>query len=530
MTTKRLERKRHFRRYSQIVLVVAKHRLAKTIKTMGLGQPLPFRWASWLSPSKPWRKDMHTAPQHVRMALEELGTTFVKIGQILSTRVDLLPAEFVVELEKLQNSLQPVSVEVIKERILVELGRPVEELFATFDPNPIGVASIGQAHSATLHDGTEVVVKARKPGVADQVKTDLEILHNLAAALARRQVGPQQYNLVAIVDEIAQTLLLEMDYAREGHSAEHFAQLFLEDPTVHIPKIHWNLTTSRILTMERIHGVKISDMSALEKAGIDRNELALRCVNIWLKMLFEGVAFHADPHPGNIFLEKDGRLALLDFGMVGMVDDEMRENLATAFQAILAGDADLLADSLIELGAVPSAHDGSREKLRSDLKHFLNLYPNLTVAELTVGVKLKELFTVIRSNQIQLPSNTFILLKTVVMAESLAVGLNPDFVIITALEPHIRRLMKKRYSLSTIVGRMPAAAGELAVMGMQLPRRLKRLLRSVELGEINVRTHVTGLDHSINQLDKLVHRLVVGFVLGSVIIALAVLATGYRLL
>ncbi len=529
MTTKRQTRKRHFSRYSQVVMVVAKHRLAKSMQTLGIGHLLPFRWASWFPPRNPWRKDIYTEPEHVRMAIEELGTTFVKIGQILSTRVDLLPAEFIVELAKLQDSLKPVSVEVIKERIRSELGRPVEDLFAAFDENPIGVASIGQAHAATLHDGTEVVVKTRKPEVAEQVETDLEILHDLAVAATRRQVGPQQYNLIAIVDEIAEALTLEMDYDREGHSAEHFAKFFMGDPTVHIPKVFWEYSTSRVLTIERIRGITIRDTQALEKAEVDRKELAVRCVDIWLKMLFEGVAFHADPHPGNLFLEPDGRLALIDFGMVGLVDDEMREHLALALKGILEGDADLLVDSLVELGAVPSrTYDGSREKLRSDLKHFLNLYPNLTVAELAVGVKLEELFTVIRNNHIQLPSNTFILLKTVIMAESLGAGLNPDFVVMPVLEPHIKRLIQRKYSLSTIANRLPGVAGELAVLGLQLPRRLTRLLKAFEIGEINVRTQITGLEQPVNRLDRLVNRMLLGFLAGSVILALAILAAVYR--
>ena len=521
-------RKRHFQRYSQIVRVVAKHRLGEGIASMGMGNPLPFRWASWFYPHNPWAKRTLTEPIHVRMALEELGTTFIKIGQILSTRVDLLPAEFALELAKLQNSLKPLPIDVIKATIRAELGRPVEELFATFDPTPVGVASIGQAHPATLHDGTEVVVKTQKPGVAEQVEIDLEILHDLAERAATRQTGHQQYNLVAIVEELTEALHVEMDYMREGHSAEHFAHFFKDDSTVHVPKIFWEYTSTRILTMERIRGVKITQVKELEAAGIDRKVLAVRCVDIWLKMLFEGVAFHADPPPGNLFLEADGRLALIDFGMVGLVDDEMRTLLARAFHAILEGDVDLLLDSLMELGAVPPASRGSRDRLRADLKHFLNLYPNLTVAELTVGVKLEELFSVIRKNDIQLPSNTFILLKTVVMAESLGAGLDRDLVVMPVLQPHIKALLTRRYSPEAILKQLPQAGAELLVIGMQLPRRLNRLVRSIEQGEINIGAHAIGMTQHIDHLERLGNRLMLGFLAGSIVIAVALLISVYH--
>lgn len=502
---------------------MVKHRLGHFAKTLGIEQYVPFYWAI---PSLPRRKDEFTQPEHVRMALEELGTTFVKVGQILSTRADLLPPEYLEQLSKLQSSLQPLPLEVIEQAISDELRKPFHDIFATFDPVPVGVASIGQAHAATLHDGTEVVVKVRKPGVVEQVAQDLDILFGLATAADKEWEGADHYDLVGIAQELADTLRAELDYVREGHNADHFAKLFSDDPTIHIPKIFWEFTTSRVITMERIRGIHITDVETLSKEGFDRKLLAVRAVNVWLKMIFEDGAFHADPHPGNIFVEKNGHLGIIDFGMVGMVDDEIREHLASAIQGIFEQDVDLLADSIMEMGAV--GRSGSRDSLRRDLKHFMNLYPTLSLEELKVHIKLNELFAVVHRNHLQLPSNTFLLLKTVVMAEGIGEKLDPDFEIIPVVEPHVRRLIKKRLSPSLLSDRLPSAAADLAILGMELPRRLIRLVKSAERGETRIKTEVSGLEPHVRKLEQLINRMILGIIAAAFINGLAVLVSVYH--
>jgi len=493
------------------------------LRTLGLERFLPLRW---VPPGNPWRKQPFTKPQRMRMALEELGTTFVKVGQIVSTRTDLLPPEFAVELTKLQDSLQPLPLDVIEKAISAELGRPVNEVFASFDPHPVGVASIGQAHAATLRDGTEVVVKARKPGVAGQVEEDLDILRQLAASSAQRWEGAQDYDLVGIVEEIAETLMAEMDYVKEGHNAEYFARFFQEDPSIHIPKILWEFTGPRVITLERIRGISILDGASLEKGGFDRKELAKRCVNLWLKMVFEGEVFHADPHPGNLFVEKDGRLGLIDFGMVGIVDNEVRKHLATALKAILDRDVDLLIDSLMDLGAVPP--EGSRESLRKDLKHVMGHYPKLSMAELKVNSNLGELLTVLRRNRIQLPSNSFLLLKTMAMVQSLGKGLDSGFDIFPLLEPNVNRVLKERFSPSAIIRRLPSAAADFANLSMELPQRVSRVMKSIERGEVKVRVDATGLERHLEHLERMVNRVVIGLVVAALIIGVAIFVLTLR--
>lgn len=510
-------RGRHFARYRQIAGVLVKHRLGELIRTLELERYLPFHW---VPPDTRFRRANLSRSVRTRMALEELGTTFVKVGQILSTRTDILPPDYTQELTKLQNSLQPLPLDVVKKVIADEVHRPVEEIFASFEPQALGVASIGQAHAATLRDGTEVVVKVQKPGVMEQVIVDIDILRQVAATAAQRTQYAQQYDLARIVEEIAETLTDEMNYMREGRSAEHFAQFFQNDPLIHIPKVHWEYTTARVITLERIRGIGILDVQGLDKAGINRKELAGRTVNIWLKMVFEDEIFHADPHPGNVFVEADGRLGLVDFGMIGIIDDEVRDHLASAVKSVVDRDVDTLADSLMDMGAITRA--GSRENLRTDLKHLMGHYP-LSATKLRSPANFGELLSVMRRNAVQLPDNTFLLLKALSMAQSLGRGLDVNYDFFQQLTPHVEKIVKERYSLTAVLRRLPGALSGLALTGAGLPQRIFRITRAMERGELNIRTDVSGLERHLEHLERLVNRMVLGMVAAAVILGLAIL-------
>ncbi|MBI4180387.1 MAG: AarF/ABC1/UbiB kinase family protein [Chloroflexi bacterium] len=523
IATQRRKEGRHFGRYRQITSVLIKYRLDELIRTLGLERFLPFRW---VPPGNPWRKEVYSKSQRTRMALEELGTTFVKMGQILSTRSDVLPSDFIQELTKLQASLAPIPLEMVERVINDELGRPAGELFASFEPKPLGVASIGQAHAATLTDGTEVVVKVQKPGVKEQVTEDLEIMRQMAVSAARHGEGWQQYNLTGLVEEIADTLTGELDYIREGHSAEHFARFFQDDPRVHIPKVFWNCTTPRVITLERIRGISTLDVAALDEAKFDRKELAQRSAGLWVKMVFENTIFHADPHPGNLFIESDGRLGLVDFGMIGLVDDEVRGYLVSTVKAMLDRDVDLLIDSLVDLGAITPA--GSKESLRKDLKHIMGHYPLLT-EDLNLTSNMGELFAVVRRNHVQLPGNTFLLLKTMTMAQGLGQRLDPDFDFFALLAPSADSILKKRYQPSAILRRLPSTVAELALFGIGLPNRLVRIVKSIERGELTIRADVSGVERHLEHLERLVNKAIIGLIVAAVILALAIAFLAYKM-
>ena len=518
----------HFTRYRQIAMILGKYRLDKVLKYVGFRN---YIFVGWLLRGNPWRKMSYTEPERMRMAIEELGTTFVKLGQILSTRADLLPPEYTKELSKLQNSLKPLPVELMKDVISDDLGRPVGEVFSQFVSAPVGVASIGQVYACTVKDGPEVVVKVQKPGVPEIVAEDMYILGRAAVAATKYWKGAQQYDLVGIVQEIADTIRTETDYIQEGHNAEYFAWFFKGDLTIHIPTIFWESTTPRVITMERIHGIGILDVRALDKAGFDRKELAKRAVSIWLKMVFAGEAFHADPHPGNLFVEPDGRLGLLDFGMVVTVDNEVRWHLANALKAILDRNPDMLIDALIELGAISLRVEGSRASLRKDMKYVMGHFSttHLLKRSESVSYNLEQLFTMLRRNRIQLPSNTFLLLKTIVMAQSLGRGLDPELDIAPLLQSSVIRAIRKRYSIIAALRRMPVAAAELASLVGGLPQRFDRMMKTAERGEMQVRADISGVEKYINNLKQLVTRSVIIILGASIIIGLALFFVGTRL-
>ncbi|HEU4388911.1 MAG TPA: AarF/UbiB family protein, partial [Blastocatellia bacterium] len=335
----------HLKRSRELAEVFARHGLGYLASIVGLERFLSFP-RGLLGQAA----ESITRPEHLRMALEEMGATFIKLGQILSTRPDLLPPEYQIELAKLQDSAAPVSGREVMERIEEELGRPADRAFAEFDPLPLAAASIGQAHAARLHDGTEVVVKIRRPGVVEQVEEDLEILESLAAAAARRWEMADRYDVVGLAQEFAQTLRAELDYIREGRNAEQFATNFEGDRAVHIPRIFWETTTSRVLTIERIRGIKIGELQHITGRMIDRRRVAGQAARVILDMVFRDGFFHADPHPGNFFIEPDGRIGLIDFGMTGTVDESTQEHLADLLVAITAQDSERLVDVLLDLG------------------------------------------------------------------------------------------------------------------------------------------------------------------------------------
>ena len=467
-----------------------------------------------------------TRPEHLRSALEELGTTFIKLGQILSTRADLLPPDYLAELSKLQDSAPAVPFEAIKEAILKELGQPIEQVFLQFDPKPLAAASIGQAHAATLIDGTEVVVKIRRPGVVEQVDEDLNILKELADAVTGRLEFADRYDIPGIVEEFSETLRAELDYIREGHNAERFAENFADEPGLHIPRVYWETSTSRVLTLERIRGTKISDVASLDKQGIDRPALAKFATDVVMRMVCEHGFFHADPHPGNFFIGPDGTIDLIDFGMVGILDAQTQDYLADLLIYINHQDADRLVDVLLDLGVSKKRID--RASLRHDVQHLLSTYWGLPLGELRITALLNDVFAAMRKNHLHLPSNLSLLLKTVIMIEGLGVRLDPEFRMTTALEAYADKLIMRKYSPVKLIRNLGQASLDLARLGTEMPQHLRRIVNATENGTLLVGMRPEGFDPIISRFEKISNRIVLGVIAAAFINGLAVLASVYR--
>ena len=505
-------------RYRQIAQVLARNGLHYFAGVLGLERFLPMSWTVFGG-----RKHAHhTRPESVRQALEELGTTFVKFGQILSTRPDLIPPEYQEELAKLQDQVRPVPTAAILGEVQRELGCPAEQVFAAFDPEPLASASIGQAHAATLQDGTEVVVKVRRPGAVRQVDLDVEILRGLASNVSRFSQAARQYDVVQLVDEFCETIHGELDYCNEGRNAERFAENFANQDGIHVPRIYWEYTTSSVITMERIRGMKISDLEALDAAGIDRPDLASRASRIILKMVFEDGFYHADPHPGNFFIEDGGVIGLIDFGMVGALDDATQDQLIDLALAGTSRDADRIVDAVQNLGA--ARHGLDRQAVRYDAARLITRYYGVTLAEVDVGRLLSELMTLARKHHLQLPGNLANLAKTLLMLEGVGRRLDPDFELSAVMAPYAVRLIDLRYNPLRRAGKFAQSGLDALWLSMELPQRLRRILNDVERGDLTVNLK-HGLEPMVNRFESIANRVIIGIIAASFLNGLAVLLT-----
>jgi ubiquinone biosynthesis protein len=513
----------HIRRYRQIAEVLTKHGLGYLIGIMGLERFLAFHQELLGDATG---NVALTPPQHIRVAFEELGTTFIKLGQLLSTRHDLLPPEYIAEFVKLQDSAPPIPSETAQEIIESELGQPISKLFADFAPEPLAAASIGQAHTALLRDGQEVVIKVRRPGVVDQVEEDLEILRNLASAASRRWEFAKRYDILGLVQEFAMTLRGELDYIREGQNAERFSENFADDPSVRIPRVYWETTTSRVLTLERIRGVKASDLSGLDHCGIDRPALAKRGTQAILKMVFEHGFFHGDPHPGNFFVEPDGRFGLIDFGMVGAVDEKTQDYLANLILALTKQDYDRLVQTLMELDVTKQRVD--RFELRRDLEHLIKPYYGMPLGKIRLAPLIYDVFATMRRHHLHLPSNLALLVKTIIIAEGIGTHLDPDFHLTEVIEPYADKLVMRLFSPSRVVRKLSQAGMDVARLGVEIPQQLRGILGEIERGGFEIGMKPGALEPLINRLERLANRIVLGMIASAFIVGLAVLLSVYR--
>lgn len=510
-------------RYQEISEVLARHGLGFLVRITGLERWVPFHQGLM---GHERRTQPYTNPDHLRLALEELGPTFIKLGQLLSTRPDLLPLQYQTELAKLQDGAPAVPGATIRRLIREELGSEPEEVFADFTLEPLASASIGQAHAATLHNGTHVVVKVRRPDVIPTIEADLDILQNLAVQISRRWDAAADYNLPGIAAEFAQTLRAELGYLQEGRNAERFAQNFAADPGVHIPRVFWETSTSRVLTLERIVGMKVNDLQALDRAGIDRAALAARSARMAVKMVFEDGFFHADPHPGNLFIEPDGRIGLIDFGMVGEVNDKLRGQLGVLLSALARSDPDRVWSALLDLSVTRQPVDRSR--LRADLTRFISLYEGRQLSQIEIGPLITEAAALLRTYHLQMPQELAKLLKMMVMAEGIGVYLDPGFNLSEVLAPYAKKLIISRFSPQALARRIAAAGADAAELAVDLPDVLRRVVDTLATGGLEVHLRAAELGPLVGRMERIGNRLVAGMIAAALIGGVGALTTGDR--
>jgi ubiquinone biosynthesis protein len=511
---------RHLRRFQQIAQILARHGFGELLDLLGAAPVFPLARALRRRPSL-------GPPQRLRMALEELGPTFVKLGQVLSTRPDLLPPAYIAELARLQDTVPPEPWEPVRAQLEAELGAPVEEVFATLDPEPIAAASLAQVHAATLPDGAEVVVKVQRPDIEATINVDLDILADVARLLQTRTPLGELYDLPGIVEEFAATLRAELDFYREGHNADRFRANFADEPYLYIPKVYWEYTTRRVLVMERIRGIKIDDIAALDAAGYDRYRIGLHAARMVIKEVLEDGFFHADPHPGNFFVMPGEVIGAMDFGMVGYLSRRTRTDLVRLYVAAIQLDEEAVVDQLVRMGVVGGAVD--RMGLQHDIGRLLRKYAGLPLKAIRARDMVEEAMPIAFRHHLRLPSELWLLGKTLAMMEGVGLKLVPDFDMFAVSRPYVQRFMREMASPRAWMPSLIRGVGDWAQLLDMLPRTGMQLLTRAERGELEVSLRHQELGRALVYLDRLANRLALSILLAALIVGLALLVPAFHL-
>ncbi|HUE61046.1 MAG TPA: AarF/ABC1/UbiB kinase family protein [Acidimicrobiales bacterium] len=506
----------YHRRQRRIAEVLVRYEMGHLLEVLGLEHFASLERRLLRRGSAP------TRPESLRRALEELGPTFIKLGQVLSTRADLLPPSFEVELAKLQDETIPVATDAIEEAVSTELGGPPREVFANFEPEPLAAASIGQVHAATLRDGTEVVVKVRRPGATEEVELDLEILLNLAARATQRWKEAERYDLNGLARDFANQLRAELDYLQEARNAQVFAANFASDPRVHIPSVYPELTTSRVITLERIRGTKITDLAALDAAGMDRPALAERLASTVAQMVLVDGVYHGDPHPGNFFVEPDGRIGIVDFGRVGRIDDDLRSRLSKLLTALIRKDPDRLTTALLALREPGAPIEHAR--MRQDLSELLSQYSGRAIHDMPIGAGITEVLNIVRRHNLIVSGDLALLFAVLFMDESILDQLAPDFRFDDALKPYIERHLASSLSPAALAHRAERFGMEVAELTGELPGQLHRLLERIGNGQFEVHLRTSELQPLVGRIERLANRVAISILAAAAIDGLSELA------
>lgn len=495
----RLER--DTRRVAEIVGVLAKYGLADWLKSI----PLAAVRERLRSVEGQLINELATN-ERFRLALTELGTTFIKLGQMLSTRPDVIGIELAEELSRLQSDTQPDEAATIRAILTEELGRPPEEVFGFFADEAFASASIAQVHLARLPTGENVVVKIQKANIQTQVESDLSILAGLAELAEKHVEQLKPYEPVALVRQFRRTILRELDFHTERRNLEEFARNFADDPGIRFPRPWPEFSSRRVLTMERFEGVLGSDTDGLKVTGVDLDEFARRGANMYLEMIFRDSFYHADPHPGNLMLLPGGVIGVLDCGMAGRLDESLRDEIEALLLAVAQRDAEALTDAVFLIGAVPA--NVAREQLRADLADFVAEYTGQSINELDLAGALRSLADIIRRHRISLPPGVSLLLRTLVVLEGTAQLLNPDFSLAEVIQPFYTRAVGRRLSPQRLWLRLQRSYRDWDRLLQSLPRDLTETLQRLRSGRLTVH-----LDH--RHLDPVVNRLVLGILSAS---------------
>ncbi len=506
---------RHLNRYQGILRVLFKYGFSDVLERLHIDQYLES--GLQMINRKPREQiDKLSRPERLRMSLEELGPTFIKFGQVLSTRSDFIPPEYLFELAKLQDDVPPFSYEDVESIFLAEMGHKPEELFAEFKREPVAAASIGQVHEGVLRDGDKVVVKVQRPEIEKIIAVDLEILAHIAALMEKYLEELQGHRPTSIVEEFARTISKEIDYSVEIGNIERFAKQFERSKTIYVPEVYRDLSCERILTMENIQGVKASDVDQLRKQGTDLPLVAERGTNLIMEQIFVHGFFHADPHPGNIFILPDNLICFLDFGMMGRLSRQNRDDFTDLVLYIVARNERKVMESVLKL--TNHYEDINRDALSRDLSEMLDRYLYLPLKELDAGKILQDLLELVSRHQIFFKPNFYLMMKAITTVEGVGRILDPDLELLKLAQPFMKKVKSDRLRLNRIAEEAGLATSEYIDLLRDLPEELRSILSQLRQGRMKLEFEHRGLSDLRVALDQVSNRISFAIVLASLII------------
>jgi len=511
------------RRYAQIIDVLGQYGFG-----IGLERLFPGR-ARFRLPTSGKRSERETVYERIRLALEDLGPTFVKFGQIMSTRTELLPPEMIEELKKLQDHAKPVPFEEIRQ-MLADNCPDADLWFAEIEETPVASASIAQVHRATLNDGTKVAIKVQRPGIGEIIETDIGILRSMAERIETVFPESRMYNPTGMVDDFAHQIIKELDFTRDGRNAERMARNFRDVQGIRFPKIYWEFSSPRIMVMEFVEGVRIDNPEAITGMGLDPHVIGVRGFHAYLKMIFEDGFFHGDPHPGNLLVTKEGDIVFLDFGIVGILRPEKRQNFINLLFSLVNDDIELLLRSLEGFGIVIA--EENREALRDDLYIMMHdIGGSDEVSQLNFRLVVTELTDSMRRYQLKVPMNLMLLLKVFMMVLDIGVRLDPKFNFGMEITPYLTKLADTNTLSAGYVKRASTSLLEAADAILDMPRNLNLMLRRLSTGTFKLEIVDTDIQKLQMALDKASDKIMIGLVVASLVVgsSLVLQATPFTL-
>ncbi|RMF90542.1 MAG: AarF/ABC1/UbiB kinase family protein [Methanobacteriota archaeon] len=473
-----------------------------------------------------YRGEEISKPRRIRFLLQELGPTAVKFGQWMSTRPDILPLEYIAELEKLQDRVPPFPFYQVREIIREELGGEIEDFYDYFSPTVIASGSIAQVHKAKLKDGTMVAVKILRPDVEKTIETDMEILLDLARLAGEHIIRADTYDPVSLVEEFSYAVRTQLDLWNEARNVERFRKNFEGVDYVRIPKPFLDFTTRRVLTIEYVDGIKINRLKSIEKAGLDRKTLAKNIADSYLKQVYVDGFFHGDPHPGNLFALPGNVVGYTDFGLVGIIDGETRKRLLKSLVAVAKRDSRELAEALIDLGAVSEEPDIPAFSM--DLEHLLDKYYGTPLKKLNLGEMLEDVLAVMTRHHVRMPPNLSLLTIALWSMEGLVRNIDPDFNSFEANKPFLQRMISRRISPVHRLREFGNNVVEYYDLMEDLPRRLNRITNKIERGELKIIFRDERLENLNVVIDKASNRLIIGAIISTIIMGSAIVILSGR--